>query len=129
MVTVEFQQDDVLMVTFSEQVSAEDVDRAWAALGEPDFTVEHDVIVHTSGASIGFSAVDIPPIIRRRDRLPADAQGITCFVTDLHLAAAVVRLIEGLVLRNARWHVVPDISSARALIEQRRRSYEQRRRS
>ena len=121
MVTVEFQQDHVLMVTFSEQVSAEDVERAWSALGEPAFTAEHDVIVQTSGASIGFSVVDIPPIIRRRDRLPADAKGITCFVADLHLAAAVVRLIEGLVLRKARWHVVPDVASARALIQQRRR--------
>lgn len=120
MVSVEFRDDKVLMVRFSGQVSAADVDRGWSALLDPRFTAEHDVIVDASDASIGFSAADIPPIVRRRDQLPAGAKGITCFVAKSHLATAVVGLVKAVVMRDARWRVVADLDTAYALIRERR---------
>jgi len=120
MVSIEFRDDNVLMVRFSGQISAADVDRAWSALLDPSFSAEHDVIVDASDASIGFSAAQIPPIVRRRDQLPAGAKGITCFVVQSQLAKAVVAVVKALVLRDARWQVVDDLDTAHKLIRERR---------
>ena len=122
MVSVEFLDDNVLMVRFFGQVSAADVDRGWSTLMDPDFSPDHDVIVDASDASIGFSAADIPPIVRRRDQLPAGAKGITCFVAKSHLATAVVGVVKAVVMRDARWQVVDDLDAAHELIRQRRQA-------
>lgn len=120
MVTAEFIHENVLLVTLDGHVSAADLEDAWATLGDPRFSERHDVIVDVSKASVGFSAREVPDIIRRRDRLPHDAQGITCFVTQSHFAQAVIRMLKGLLLRDARWQVVPDIETAHDRIRERR---------
>lgn len=120
MVRLSFQDDRILMIVLSGQVSSEDVDQAWAALGDSEFSNEHDVVVDMRQASIGFSAADIPAIIRHRDQLPSNAQGITCFIAQSHLAGAVINLVKGLVPRRTRWYVVSDIEAAMARIRRRR---------
>ena len=120
MVSVEFRDDNVLMVRLSGAVTAMDVDRGWSALADPSFSAEHDVIVDASWASIGFSAADIPPIVSNRDQLPPNANGITCIVVKSHLAAAVVGVVSSLVMRDTRWQVVSDLDTAYERIHHRR---------
>lgn len=120
MVTAEFLDEHVLLVTLDGHVSAADLEGAWATLGDPRFSERHDVIVDVREASVGFSAREVPDIVRRRDRLPHGAQGITCFVTRSHFARAVIRMLKGLLLREARWQVVPDIETAHSRIRARR---------
>ena len=112
MVTIEFQDQEVLNVRLSGEVNADDLKHAWAALGDERFSAAHDVVVDARGAAIAFSASVLPELIKRYDRLPGDAQGITCFVTDSHLSVAVVRTVRSLLQRESRWRVVPDVGAA-----------------
>ena len=124
MVDLEFLDENVLSVRLSGDVDADDLKRAWAAVGDERFSASHDVVVDARGATIAFSASVLPDLIKRYDRLPGDAQGITCFVADSHLSVAVVRTIRSLLQRESRWRVVSDLGAAYEEIRARRQGFD-----
>ena len=66
MVSIEFEDQEVLTVRLSGNVDANDLKRAWAALGDERFSAAHDVVVDARGATIAFSAAVLPELSTTR---------------------------------------------------------------
>ena len=120
MVTVNFQPDQLVVITFSGNVTSADVEEAWASFANSKFSSEHDVIVDARGAIIDFPVVEVVSIVSRRDDNLRGATGITCFLVDSELARAVVTMVRGILARDSRWHFVADLDEARSRIAARR---------
>lgn len=120
MVTVEFQDDRLVVITFTGSVRAVDIEQAWASFADPRYSGEHDVIVDASLATIDFPVDAVTGIIDRRDAPLKGAYGITCFIAGSHLKQAAIHMVRDILGREARWHFVRDFDEARARIADRR---------